>query len=301
VTFHPLDFAIVDSHQHFVDVDRFQYYWMGGVPNALHRSYLPRQLAEELGRAGVSFTVAVQAHPSTAESLRLVELCAEFPFIRGVVASVDLTDPGLEGTLQRYRESPAIRAVRHQQAEDGDARWFLDPRVLRGFEAVERSGLVYDFLCRAHQLPCTSAIARTFPGLRLVLEHAGKPHIGTRGFAEWAAALEPLHSTPNVCCKLSELTTQAEWSSWTPADLRPYISHVMQVFGYQRVMWGSGWPICLLASSYQQTIDVTLDALPGATQTELALVFRDNAIAWYGLDLSTTGRGCDELPAEDRS
>lgn len=281
-----LGFEIVDSHQHFVDVERFQYYWMSAVPGVLHRSFGPQQLKEETSRSGVSFTVAVQAHPSTAESLRLVELCAEFPFVRGVVASIDLTDPGLEGTLDTYKASSVIRAVRHQQAEDGDARWFLDPRVLRGFETVERSGLAYDFLCRAHQLPTASAVARACPGLKIVLEHAGKPPIGSGGFAAWAAALEPLASTPNVCCKLSELITLADWSSWTPADLRPYTSHVVQVFGYERVMWGSGWPICLLASSYQQTIDATLDTLPDATASQLALVFRDNAIVWYGLDVS---------------
>ena len=221
-----------------------------------------------------------------AESLHLVELSESFSFIRGVVASIDLTDPDLEGTLRRYRAIPAIRAVRHQQAEDEGAQWFLRPEVLRGFEAVEKSGLGYDFLCRSHQLSTVPVVARSFPDLKIVLEHAGKPPIDSGGFFDWAAALEPLHATPNVCCKLSELITQADWSSWTPADLRSYTDHIVKVFGYQRMMWGSGWPICLLASSYRQTIDATLDSLPGATAGERALVFRDNAVAWYGLDVS---------------
>ena len=229
--------------------------------------------------------MVVQSHPSTAESLRLVELSREYPFIRGVVASIDLTDPGLEKTLREYRAIPAIRAVRHQQAEDGDAGWFLQPAVMRGFEAVEKSGLCYDFLCRSHQLATASTVARAFPGLKIILEHAGKPPITTGDFSAWATAIESLRSAPTVCCKLSELTTQADWSSWSSADLRPYISHLVNIFGYGRMMWGSGWPICLLASSYERTIAATLDCLPGATARELELVFRDNAVGWYGLDL----------------
>jgi len=280
-----LDFPLVDSHQHFVDVEAFSYYWMAGVPDFLHRGFGPAHLAPELAGAGVAATVAVQAHPSTEESLRLAELGKTHPFIRGVVASIDLTDPRLADTLRRYRALPIIRAVRHQRAEDGDAGWFLQPDVLRGLEAVEKSGLCYDFLCRAHQLATASEVARRFPGLSIVLEHAGKPPIKSRGFAGWASAIEQLGPARNVCCKLSELTTQADWSSWNRADLQPYVSLVATVFGYDRIMWGSGWPICLLASSYEETIAATVDCLAGATAADLRRVFRENAVRWYGLDL----------------
>jgi L-fuconolactonase len=283
---HGLRFGIVDSHQHFVDLDRFAYYWMAAVPDSLHRSFGPQQLEQELATSGVSFTVAVQAHPSEAESLRLVELGKTHSFIRGVVASVDLTDPRLDDTLRMYHATPAIRGVRHQQAEDGDAGWFLQPAVMRGLEAVEKSGLCYDFLCRAHQLSTASTVARKFPGLKIILEHAGKPPIKSGGFAEWASAIDLLHAASNVCCKLSELTTQADVSSWSRADLQPYVSHVAAVFGYDRMMWGSGWPICLLASSYEMTIAATLDCLRGASAPELRRVFRDNAVAWYGLEIA---------------
>jgi L-fuconolactonase len=176
--------------------------------------------------------------------------------------------------------------VRHQQAEDRGPEYFLQPEVLRGFAAVERSGLVYDFLCRAPQLPTAAAVARRFPGLKLVLEHAGKPPIATGELSTWAAALEPLHETPNVACKLSELTTQADWSSWRPADLAPCVAHAVNVFGYERLMWGSGWPICLLASSYERTLTATRELLPSAGPDQLRQVFRHSAVSWYGLDLS---------------
>jgi len=278
-----LEFEVVDSHQHFVEVDRFSYYWMRSVPDILHRSFGPEQLETELSGAGVSATIAVQAHPSEAESMRLVELAKAHPFIRGVVASVDLADTRLEETLRRYRAIPAIRGVRHQQAEDGDARWFLQPAVMRGLEAVEKAGLCYDFLCRAHQLSSAAEVARAHPGLKFILEHAGKPPIKSAGFAAWASDLELLHGASNVCCKLSELTTQADVSSWGAADLQPYISHAAAVFGPSRTMWGSGWPICLLASSYYRTITVTLDCLRGAAAADPRRIFRDNAITWYGL------------------
>ena len=107
----------------------------------------------------------------------------------------------------------------------------------------------------------------------------------SRAIAEWAAAMDRLQPLPNVCCKLSELITQADWSSWTLPDVQPFISHAVRALGYQRVMWGSGWPICLLASSYEQTITVTRESLPDATDSELRLLFRENAVGWYGLEL----------------
>jgi L-fuconolactonase len=235
----------------------------------------------------------VQAHPSEAESFSLVELGTRFPFVRGVVASVDLTDPSIEETLRAYGTERIIRSVRHQRAEDEDAQWFLRADVLRGFEAVEKSGLCYDFLCRAHQLHAAAKVAGMFPRLKVILEHAGKPPVKSRAIDEGASALDPLQRTPNVCCKLSELITQADWSSWTVADVQPYISHAVRVLGYDRVMWGSGWPICLLASSYEQTITATRASLPEATDRELRLLFRENAVGWYGLDVSGFADGED--------
>ena len=279
-----LGFGLIDSHQHFTDTTRFTYYWMNGVPPALRRTFEPPEVSGEMAKAGVCFSVAVQAHPSEAESRYLAGLSVRFPFVRGVVASIELTDPSIEKTLRRYRTLPSIKAVRHQRAEDEDAQWFLRPEVMRGFEAVEKSGLRYDFLCRSHQLHAVAKIAEKFPGLTVILEHAGKPPIKSRGFAEWALALDPLQGTPNVCCKLSELITQADWASWTVADVQPYVSHAVRVLGYQRVMWGSGWPICLLASSYEKTIAAVRECLPGAADRELRLVFRENALNWYGLD-----------------
>ncbi len=279
-----LGFGIVDSHQHFTDVVRFQYYWMKAVPEVLHRSFGPQAVREEMEKAGVACSVAVQAHPSEAESLYLVELSRGFPFVRGVVASIDLTDPSIEKALKGYGKLPAVRAVRHQQAEDQEAQWFLRPEVMRGFAAVEKSGLCYDFLCRAHQLHTAAKVARSFPGLKIVLEHAGKPAVKSGQFAAWAAAFDPLEAAPNVCCKLSELITQADWSSWSRADVEPYVSHAVRVLGYERVMWGSGWPICLLACSYGETLTTTLESLLDATSGELRLLFRENAIRWYGLD-----------------
>lgn len=279
-----LGFEIVDSHQHFIDVSRYEYYWMKGVPSTLHHSFGPEQIEAVLKKAGVGFCVAVQAHPSTEESLHLVELAARFPFIRGIVASVDLTDPRLAATLNEYRKIPVIRGVRHQQAEDQDARWFLRPDVMRGLGEVEKSGLCYDFLCRSHQLSTASDVARSLPGLKIVLEHAGKPPIKAREFDEWVAAIDLLAPATNVCCKLSELITQADWSAWRAEDVAPYVSHVVKTLGYERVMWGSGWPICLLASSYAQTISTIVASLPGASRQDLKKVFHDNALRWYGLD-----------------
>ncbi len=273
----------IDSHQHFVDVDRFEYYWMQSLPEGFHRPFTPDLVLPEMSNLGIRCSVVVQAHPSADETWALVELASRFPFIRAIVASIDLSEPDIEETLQKYQSEPLIRGVRHQQAEDGEADWFLHANVMRGLKAVEMSGLVCDVLCRPHQLHALPEIADACPTLRIVLEHAGKPPIRLSQFDGWAKDIEGLSSKRNVCCKLSELVTQADWQTWEVDDLRPYVNHCLAVFGYDRLMWGSGWPVCLLASNYQLTLSSILDALPGPTESELLRLLRTNALDWYGI------------------
>lgn len=279
-----LGFEIVDSHQHFVDTDRYDYYWMSKMPATLHRSFTPDMVAGDMTAAGIGASVAVQAVPEPEETYGLVSAAEQYSFIRAVVGSIDLSDPNLERQLTEYRARPIIRAVRHQQAEDADADWLLRPEVRRGFAAVERSGLACDLLCRSHQLHAIPGIAEAFPSLRIILEHGGKPDVHGEQYASWERQISRLARSENVCCKLSELVTLADWHAWTPEQIRPYVLKCVDAFGYERVMWGSGWPVCLVASTYEQTLSVVLDSLPNPTANELELVFRNNALRWYGLD-----------------
>lgn len=279
-----LDFQIIDSHQHFVYRERYEYYWMRSMPPALHRSFTPEMLSNELAEIGVGATVVVQAVPSPEETYALVEAARRFPFVRAVVASIDLTDPNIKQSLDSYRAHTIIRAVRHQKAEDSEADWFLRPEVMRGFAAVEESGLACDLLCRSHQLHTVRRIAEAFPSLRILLEHAGKPAIQEGGYETWTESIGELATKENVCCKLSELIPQADWDKWTSVQIRPYVHQCVNVFGYGRLMWGSGWPVCLVASTYKDTLTVVMDNLPHPTSEEIKLLFRTNALKWYALE-----------------
>ena len=282
-------FDVIDGHMHFVNIERFKYYWMREVPEKLRHSFDPQTANIEMSISGIAHAIVVQAHPSISETLHLVELAEQFPFVRGIVATIDLLDQGIDSTIRDYQKHTKIRAVRHQQAEDGDFDWFLQDRVLSNLKILAQSGLPYDFLCRPHQLNTLSKVAIEVPMLRIILEHAGKPEIKLGKFDDWAAAIEPLRDTPNVCCKVSELLPQAEGTAWSSSVLRPYISHIVSVFGYDRIIWGSGWPICLLASDYERTISAILENVESATENDLRLMFRENAIRWYRLTVPDTG------------
>lgn len=284
------DFEIVDTHQHFVFVDRFQYYWMSSMPASMHRNFTPAMSDKVMDEAGVRSCVVVQAVPAVEETDALVEAAQHSPRIRAVVGAIDLTHSNVRDLLEGYSKRPLVRSVRHQTAEDQGPNWFLRPEVLRGFSAVERSGLTCDLLCGCHQLHTVAELADRFPSLRIVLEHAGKPRIREREFDKWSRAIGTLSSRENVCCKISELLTLADWESWSVDSVRPYLHRCVEVFGYERLMWGSGWPVCLVASPYVETLTVMMDNLPGAGPLDVYKVFRSNALKWYALNDSSTER-----------
>ena len=276
--------AIIDSHQHFVDIDCFQYYWMKPELEVLKRSFLPRDLTPELNVAGISRTVAVQAHPSVKEANYLLDLAESNNFIGAVVAWVDLTSDHIDQTLEAYTSQALIKAVRHQTAEDEPADWFLRQDVIRGLRAVARSGLAYDLLIRPQHLKSILGVAEKIPALKMVLEHMAKPPVYTGRLEPWASDFANLAKIPSLFCKVSELVTAADHTSWTVEDLKPYIHHAIDVFGFERLMWGSGWPVCLLAATYGQTLQSTLEAIGPMNEVERSLFLGENASLFYGLE-----------------
>jgi L-fuconolactonase len=275
--------AIIDSHQHFVDIDSFQYYWMKPELEVLNRSFLPPDVAPELKSASISKTVAVQAHPSVKEAYYLLHLAESYEFIGAVVAWVDLTRDDIDQTLEEYTSQALIRAVRHQTAENEPADWFLRQDVLRGLQAVARSGLAYDLLIRPQHLKSILGVAQKIPALKMVVEHMAKPPVYTGRLEPWASDIANLAKIPSIFCKVSELVTEANHASWTVEDLKPYIHHIIDVFGFERLMWGSGWPVCLLAATYGQTLQSTLEAIGPMNEAERLLFLGENANLFYGL------------------
>jgi len=247
--------VIVDAHHHFWDPTRRRYPWMGDELAAIRRPFGPEDLRPLLEDTGVDRTILVQTISSVDETREFLDTAAANDFIAGVVGWVDLTSPSVAATLASI-VSDGLVGIRHQVHDEPDARWLLRDDVQRGIGAVGEAGLVYDLLVRARELPAALETVRRNRGVSFVIDHAGKPQIARGSWdSGWEERLAHFSDEPNVACKLSGLVTEADWKSWTPEELEPYVRRVVGWFGPERCMFGSDWPVCLLAASYPQVMD----------------------------------------------
>jgi len=275
----------VDSHQHFWQIGRFQYHWMRPEQTVLQRDYLPATLRPLLDTAGIQQTVAVQAHGSVDETRWLLSLADQHPWIAGVVGWVNLEAPDVGQVLDELCQNPKLKAIRAFVHDIEDPKWLLRPAVLRGLAEVERHGLAYDLLFRPQHLPLAQPLADKLPGLRLVIDHIAKPLIKDGVMEPWARDIAAAARIPGLYCKLSGMVTEANHATWRPKDLQPYISHVLEHFGEDRLMFGSDWPVCLLAASYLQVVDAldTCLEVAGVSRVGRAKIFGMNAARFYQL------------------
>jgi len=245
----------VDSHHHFWDPTRRRYPWMGDDLAAIRRPFGPDDLRPLLQENGVDSTILVQTISSVEETREFVDTAAANDFIAGVVGWVDLTSPTVAVTLASLVGDMLV-GIRHQVHDEPDERWLLRDDVQRGIGAVGEAGLVYDLLVRARELPAALQTVRRNRAVSFVIDHAAKPRIaGGSWDSEWEERLAPFSDEPNVACKLSGLVTEAGWKSWTPEQLEPYVRRVLGWFGRERCMFGSDWPVCLLAASYAEVME----------------------------------------------
>jgi L-fuconolactonase len=271
--------VIVDAHHHFWDPATADYPWMTDDVAPIRRRFGPEDLVPSLLRRGVDGTVVVQARSSLDETHELLRTAADVSWLAGVVGWVDLTDPQVGAVLAGLRGGRLV-GVRHQVQDEPDPQWLLRPDVERGIEALEREGLVYDLLVRARELPAALELAGRHPGVRFVVDHLAKPPVRDGDQSAWAEGLAALASLPNVSCKLSGLVTEADWSTWTPTELLPYLRRALDWFGPERSMFGSDWPVCLLAADYDEVVDLLLAVLD---RNERAAVMGGTATRVYNL------------------
>jgi L-fuconolactonase len=278
--------AVIDAHHHFWDPDRGDYPWMVGKMAPIRRRFGPADLAPVLDDCGVSATVLVQTWSSLDETREFLETAVQSDFVAGVVGWVDLTDPFVPRTIHELQSSPNGRylvGLRHQVHDEPDPGWLTRPDVGRALSAIAEAGLVYDLLVRPRELPAALAVARAHPDLTFVVDHIAKPDIANHEIAEWASRLAPLARLPNVRCKLSGMVTEASWSAWRPRDLLPYVERVIGWFGPDRVMFGSDWPVCLVAGTYRQVFEALGECIGGMTDAEKDGVLGANAARIYRL------------------
>jgi L-fuconolactonase len=277
---------IVDAHHHFWDPGTADYPWLTDELAAIRRPFGPADLEPLVTAAGVDATVLVQTRASLAETEEFLAIAARTPFVRGVVGWVDLTDPAVNDTIARLRAGPGgdrLVGIRHQVHDEDDPAWLSRADVRNGIAAVGRAGLVYDLLVRARELPAARALVGALPDVRFVVDHLAKPTIHAGSDPAWTAAVATFRGLPNVWWKLSGLVTEADWRSWQPAQIQPFVDDVIEVAGPDRLLFGSDWPVCLLAASYVDVLTTARSLIAGLSPTEQAAVLGETARAVYRL------------------
>jgi L-fuconolactonase len=277
----------IDTHQHFWHYNPEEYGWMDDRMAAIRQDFLPADAKREMNAAGVDLSVVVQVRQSLQETRWLLSLADAHPFIVGVVGWVDLRSPDLDADLDALVANPALVGLRHI-VQDEPEGFLAEPAVRRGLATLEARDLPFDLLVYARQLPAAVEVIGGHPGLRVVLDHLGKPDIAGGRYEEWRPEFDRMAALPNVWCKLSGLVTEADWRSWTPGGLRPYLDAAFEAFGPRRLMVGSDWPVCTLAASYGDTMGVVFDALAEYSDDERARVLGGTAREfWKLLERST--------------
>jgi L-fuconolactonase len=283
--------TIVDAHHHLWDPDVGEYPWMTGDYAALRRRYDVDDLRPHLLANDVSATIVVQVRADLDETVALLELCTRTTFIVGVVGWVDLTSPDVGTQIDGLRSGAGgenLVGVRHGVADDADPAWLLRDDVHSGMRELTARGLTFDLEITARELAAANALVRRHPDLRFVVDHGAKPPIAAGWSQDWADGISALAQSPNVWCKLSGLVTEASWTTWTPADLQPYVDHLIGAFGPARLMFGSDWPVCELAASYDHVLAAAQHGLATLTPQQRGDIFSCNALHVYQPPTSTT-------------
>lgn len=281
--------TVVDAHHHFWDPTRADYPWMMAEElTPIRRPIGPGDLRPILAANGVDRTVLVQTRSAVDETEEFLAIAAANDFVAGVVGWVNLTDPAVGDTLAAMKSGPNGRwlvGIRHQVHDEEDPNWVARDDVVRGIGEVGRAGLAYDLLPRERELPACLRCVDAHLDMRFVVDHIAKPRIKDGVMEPWATRLRELARRPHVWCKLSGMVTEADWGAWTVDDLRPYVEKVIEFFGEDRVMFGSDWPVSLLASEYAG-VKGALETLVGDLgDAARAKIFGANAVAFYRLDM----------------
>lgn len=278
--------GIIDAHHHLWDLSVRDQPWLDATEMApIRRSFSLADLRPSAAATGVDATVLVQTVDVSAETPELLALAAADPLVAGVVGWTDLTSPAVADDLARLAAGHGgeyLVGIRHLVQSEPDPDWLRRPDVIGGLQAVAAAGLCYDLVVRPHQLAAATYAAGAVPGLTMVLDHAGKPPVTSGHLAAWTAALRAFAARPNTVCKLSGLVTEAP--AGTPlAAFVPVADVVLDAFGPQRIMFGSDWPVCLLAADYATVIRLARSLVAGLSEAELASVFTSTAAKAYGI------------------
>lgn len=274
---------IIDSHQHFWKYHPQKHAWINEDMKIIQKDFLPEELSSIFDKEHIDGCVSVQVDQTEAETQFQIELAKDNPFIKGVVGWINLMNPSIEATLEKYQDKPIVKGFRH--ILQGEAKGFmLQPKFIDGLKALANNNYTYDLLIYHHQIPDALKLLKELDGFKIVVDHIAKPDIKNSHITEWEKNIKALANYPNVYCKISGMTTEADWKNWTAEDLTPYLDIVVEAFGTNRLMFGSDWPVCLVASSYHQWLRTVKDYFSTFTKEEQAKIFATNCESFYTLD-----------------
>jgi len=274
----------IDAHQHFWHFDPVRDSWITEEMSVIKRDFLPEDLQPHLAHRGIHGSVAVQADQSEEETRFLLQLAENHPFILGVVGWVDLLGPKLEERLAYFSKFERFRGVRHIAQAESD-HFLARGDVVHRIGSLQDFGLTYDILVYPQQLPGALSMVDRLPDQRFVVDHLAKPLIREGTTEPWASLMRELAKHPNVWCKVSGLVTEGDWGGWRSDDFRPYLDLVFEAFGPHRLMFGSDWPVCLLAAEYVQVVSLMEGYAEQLSASERDRVFGGNAAEFYGLGM----------------
>ena len=274
---------IIDSHQHFWNYEPEKHSWIDDEMSVIRRDFLSDDLQKVFDENGVDACVAVQADQTTEETDFLISLAENNNFIKGVVGWVDLRSESIEEDLLKYKKYDVVKGFRHVVQEEQDHNFMLRPEFLNGIELLGKYDLCYHNLIFPHQLGAALELVKKFPNQKFVIDHIAKPYIKDGFFEGWAVMMREIAKNQKVYCKISGMITEADYKTWTPEQVHPYMKLVLESFGAGRVMYGSDWPVCLVAGNYSIVKALVTDFISDLSQEQQNAIMGGNAAKFYNL------------------
>ena len=280
---HKVSSLNIDSHQHFWQYHPRKDDWITHDMKILQHDFMPTQLQNLLEENNIDGCVAVQANQSEDETNFLIELSTKNDFIKGVVGWLNLRNDTIEERLTYFSEFKKVKGFRHIIQSEAEDNFILRPDFCNGIRKLQAYNFTYDILIKPHHLKYVLEFVTLFPNQKFVIDHLAKPDVKSHRIGEWKQDIQKIAAFENVFCKISGMVTEADWENWEPENFTPFLDVVLESFGLNRVMYGSDWPVCLLAASYEQQLTIVKNYLGSFSETEKQKIMGGNAIHFYNL------------------
>lgn len=272
----------IDAHQHFWTYDEENYDWIDESMSAIRKNYLPKDLAPILVENKIDGCVLVQVNQTEKETLDFAAHAKKHDFIKGVVGWTDLMSEDLDEKLQEYKKIPSVKGFRHILQGEPEG-FMLQEEFINGVNKLSEYGFTYDVLIFPIQMKEAKQLMKACPETNFVIDHLAKPYVKTGQILPWANYMQKYGELPNVTCKLSGMVTEANWEYWEKEDFFIYLDTALQSFGIERLMYGSDWPVCLVAATYEKQLGIVQEYFSKLSQNEQDKIFGDNAVKFYNL------------------